>query len=165
MAQNTYKGLLIGIGVLIVIVGGFFWLNSYIYEEKQGEIPEIIGENLEGEADPSRMTLGMTEWRWIRTEYNDGREVRPKREGDFTLTFSDDGSVAVKTDCNHMGGKYEARAGTITFSDMFTTLMYCEGSQEAEFSRMLGDAAMYHFTSRGELILDLKFDSGSVTFR
>lgn len=165
MPPNTHKGLLIGIGVLLVILGGFFWINSYIYNEKQGETPEIIGENLEGEADPSRMTLGMTEWRWIRTLYNDGREVRPKREGAFSLTFSDDGSVAVKTDCNHMGGKYEASGGTITFTDMFTTLMYCEGSQENEFSSMLGEVATYRFTSRGELILDLKFDSGSMTFR
>jgi len=43
--------------------------------------------------------------------------------------------------------------------------MYCEGSQESDFASLLGNTVEYHFTSRGELILDLKSNSGSVTFR
>lgn len=123
------------------------------------------GENMEGEADPSRMTLGMTKWNWISAQYNDGRRIAPKKQGAFTLTFKDDGTFSASTDCNGVGGEYTAKNGTITFTRMMSTLMYCEGSQETEFSKLLQDSAGYHFTSRGELVLDLKFDSGTVVFR
>ena len=48
---------------------------------------------------------------------------------------------------------------------MMSTLMFCEGSQEEEFTHILTNTSGYLFTSRGELILELKFDSGTVTFR
>ena len=48
---------------------------------------------------------------------------------------------------------------------MAFTKMYCEGSQESDFASLLESAQGYHFTSQGELILDLKFGSGSATFR
>lgn len=127
--------------------------------------PPLPGENMEGEADPSRMTLGMTKWNWISAQYNDGRKIVPKKQGSFTLSFKDDGTFSASTDCNGVGGEYVEKNGAITLSRMMSTLMYCEGSQEAEFSKLLQDTSGYHFTSRGELILDLKFDSGTVVFR
>jgi hypothetical protein len=45
------------------------------------------------------------------------------------------------------------------------TKMYCEGSQESVFTGLLENTHSYHFTSKGELIFNLKFDSGSVIFR
>jgi hypothetical protein len=48
---------------------------------------------------------------------------------------------------------------------MVGTLMYCEGSQESDFSKLLERAQGYLFTSKGELVLDLKFDSGTATFK
>lgn len=123
-----------------------------------------IGENPEGEADPSRMTLGMTTWKWMRALYNDGRVVAPQEAGVFTLTFAD-GRFSATTDCNSMSGEYSVSGNTITFGPIASTKMYCEGSQEGEFARLLQDSTSYHFTSRGELVLDLKFDSGTVVFR
>jgi hypothetical protein len=43
--------------------------------------------------------------------------------------------------------------------------MYCEGSQEADFSKSLMKASSYHFTTRGELVFDLKYDSGIMMFK
>ncbi len=40
-----------------------------------------------------------------------------------------------------------------------------EGSQEAEFLALLNNIQRYHFTSRGELIFDLKLDGGIAVFR
>lgn len=125
----------------------------------------IVEPDFEGEADPSRMTLGMKTWGWISALYNDGREVKPKNAGVFTLMFGSDGKFAATTDCNSMGGSYTFDADSITFSQIFSTKMYCEGSQESEFAALLEDTQGYHFTSRGELIFDLKFDSGSVIFK
>lgn len=126
----------------------------------------VVENNFEGEADPSRMSLAMKTWVWQSTLLNDESEIKPKQAGKFTLTFTADGTFAAVTDCNAMGGRYTAfEDGRITFSDIAQTLMACEGSQEAVFSGFLTNASSYHFTSRGELILDLKFDSGSVVLK
>lgn len=124
-----------------------------------------VAADFEGEADPERMTLTMKTWVWQKAEFNDGRTVVSAKPDAFALTFKEDGSLMVRTDCNNAGGQYATDGTVITFTDMATTLMYCEGSQESEFLQLLSDTSAFHFTNRGELILDLKFDSGTVTFR
>jgi len=125
---------------------------------------EVVS-NFEGEADPSKMDLSMKTWKWISVLYNDERFITPKQEGVFTLTLNKDQTFAATTDCNRMNGVYTAKDGIISFGQFTSTKMYCEGSQETIFSELIRDTSGYHFTSKGELILDLKFDSGSVTFR
>jgi heat shock protein HslJ len=125
----------------------------------------VVAENPDGEADPSRMTLSMKKWEWVKALYNDGRTITPKKAGVFTVTFREDGTFSATTDCNGIGGKYTAKDGVITFDSVFITEMYCEGSQDTLFARLVGDSTSYHFTGRGELIFDLKYDSGTVVFR
>jgi hypothetical protein len=48
---------------------------------------------------------------------------------------------------------------------MAATRMYCEGAQEAGFAELLANTASHFFTSGGELVLNLRFDSGSAVFR
>jgi heat shock protein HslJ len=123
-----------------------------------------VAQNFEGEADPSRMTLDMKPWVWVSTLLNDETVVTPKEPGSFVLTFAEDGTFSVQTDCNAMGGKYTVDESSIAFSEIVSTKMYCEGSQEGTFSEYLMNTSQYHFTARGQLILDLKFDSGTVEF-
>lgn len=162
------KRLLYALAAIIILIAGYF---LYMYwalgnDSAPGQVPnEIIGENPEGEADPSRMTLTMTTWRWQSALYNDGRVIRPNKAGAFTLTFMADGTFSATTDCNGSAGKYIATKDGLAFTEMASTLMFCEGSQETQFFQMLANTSGYHFTSKGELILDLKFDSGSVVFR
>ena len=125
----------------------------------------LVVENFEGEADPSRMTLGMKKWVWQSALYNDGRVVKPMRPDAFTLSFDGKGNFSATTDCNGVGGSYSTSGNSLTFGQMMSTLMYCEGSQESEFTELLSNTDSYLFTSKGELVLNLKFDSGSVTFR
>jgi heat shock protein HslJ len=124
-----------------------------------------VAQNFEGEADPARMTLDMKPWTWIRAVYNDGREIAPRQAEAFTLTFRADGTVAVTTDCNRMMGGYTTNGRELTFGNMAATRMFCADSQETEFSELLANTSSYSFMSRGELVLQLKFDSGSVVFR
>ena len=132
----------------------------------QNEENVIVGENPEGEADPDRMKLDMTTWNWVKTVYSDGKIVAPNLPDKFTLTFDTKAKTfSASTDCNGMGGEYTIVDNKITFDKMMSTLMYCEGSQEAEFSKMLTESSGFLFTSRGELVLTLKYDSGSVYFR
>ena len=142
-------------------IGKSIWL---ILDTETMQFGEVV-QNFDGEADPKRLKLDMKTWNWVRALYNDGREIIPKQPNKFTLTFLNDGRFSAGTDCNSMGGHYEAEKGTISFDQIVSTLMFCEGSQEAEFVNLLQDTQGYHFTSKGELVLDLKFDSGSVIFR
>lgn len=142
-------------------IGKSIWL---LLDSKTMQFGEVA-QNFEGEADPARMTLGMKKWNWVSTAYNNEQRVVPKKENIFSLTFKNDGSFSATTDCNGVGGNYEVNRNQITFSKMISTMMYCEGSQESEFLKMLRDTQSYHFTSKGELVFALKFDSGSFVFR
>lgn len=141
-------------------IGKSIWLLLDPESRQFGE----VAQNFEGEADISRMTLTMKNWQWVEAFYSDGRRVVPERPADFTLWFFPDGTFEITTDCNAVGGFYYLEGEQLTFSDMDSTLMYCEESQDAEFVSLLANTTSHHFTSRGELVLDLKFDSGSVTF-
>lgn len=124
-----------------------------------------VAPDFEGEADPARMSLEMTTWRWIRTDLVGGGERRPRASDRFTLRFAADGSFAATTDCNSVAGGYSVASGRIAFNEPFTaTRMFCADSQEAEFTALLAAAESYRFTSRGELVVGLD-DGGSAVFR
>lgn len=142
-------------------VGKSLWAKLNINTMQPGEVVQ----DFEGEADPGRMTLDMKTWTWVRTEMNDGSVIIPKNPEKFKLTFTDNKSFSASTDCNGVGGEYKVSGDKITFEKMMSTLMYCEGSQESIFSGYLQNTSSYLFTSKGELVLNLKFDSGSVIFR
>lgn len=133
------------------------------YDPVRMDFGEVV-QDFEGEADPSRMTLGMKKWVWISTLYNDERKVTPPSGGAFTVAFAD-ATVSIGTDCNTGSASYTTLGETISFGPIAATKKYCEGSQESDFFTMISNTSGYHFTSKGELILDLKFDSGSVVFR
>jgi heat shock protein HslJ len=161
------KKLLYAVAALGLVIAGYYLYMYWALGNDSVAQPDqpIVGENLDGEADPSRMSLTMTTWRWQNALYNDGREVKPSKPEAFTLKFKNDGTFSATTDCNGAGGNYVATGETLTFSGIVSTLMYCEGSTEGQFLELLTNTSGYHFTSRGELVLDLKFDSGSVVFR
>ncbi|MBP6857755.1 MAG: META domain-containing protein [Candidatus Pacebacteria bacterium] len=125
---------------------------------------EVI-QGFEGEADPAKMTLTMKKWNWVYTQYSDGKEVKPIAKDKFTLTLNKNNTFSATTDCNGGGGEYKTKGNEVTFSNMISTLMYCEDSQESDFKKMLNETQSYMFTSKGELVLLLKFDSGSVFFK
>lgn len=135
-----------------------------ILDPQSMQFGEVVAD-FEGEADPKVMTLGMKPWVWQQAIYNNGQEIIPEKKDAFTLTFTDANTVVIATDCNSAGGNYIAENNTIKFSDLRTTRMYCEGSQETEFLKLLQETQSFQFTSHGELIFDLKFDSGIVRFR
>jgi len=103
-------------------------------------------------------------WTWVTTTYNDDTVYTPNQADAFTITFTDEGRVQVTTDCNNMQGGYEVTDNRIEFSRMAATRMYCEGSQEDLFAKMLENVTSYFITDDGRLILELKYDSGSVVF-
>lgn len=121
--------------------------------------------NFEGEADPTKMTLFMKEWKWVKTTYNNDKEVFPIKKDVFLTIFTKEGNVLFKTDCNTMSAEYTISGDTISFGPITSTEMFCEGSQQDDFTKMVQDTERYMFTSRGELIILLKMDSGSIMFK
>ncbi|MCX6703584.1 MAG: META domain-containing protein [Candidatus Zambryskibacteria bacterium] len=141
-------------------VGKSVWLKLDLQTMQFGE----VAQNFEGEADPGKMTLGMKTWNWVNTTYNNDTTVKPKTNK-FALTFKTNGTFSATTDCNGVGGEYALNGNKITFTKMVSTMMYCEGSQEQEYSKMLSQVQNYLFTSKGELVLNLKLDSGMMVFK
>lgn len=142
-------------------VGKSLWFK---FDPKTMQLGEVV-QNFEGEADPSKMTLGMKKWNWISTIYNDGTRILPKNINKFSLTFKNDGTFSAATDCNGVGGEYKVTKNKIVLDKMMSTLMYCEGSQESDFSKALTQVDSFMFTSKGELVLEFKYDSGTMLFK
>lgn len=141
-------------------VGKSVWLLLDIKTMQFGEVVQ----KFEGEADPNKMTLDIKTWNWLKTTYNDDTTIKPKTNK-FALTLKADKTFSATTDCNGVGGEYTISGNKITFTKMMSTQMYCEGSQEQDYSKMLGEVQSYLFTSKGELVFVLKNDSGSMIFR
>lgn len=125
----------------------------------------IIADNFEGEADPATMSLTMKKWSWVTTNYSDDSTFKPKKDNTFSLTFLPDNTFTGTTDCNTVTGKYMVSKEKISLTLNESTKKFCEGSQEDDFTKILSELASYHFTSKGELIFDLTFDSGTATFK
>jgi heat shock protein HslJ len=102
-------------------------------------------------------------WVWYQT-VSDGVSITPQKPGVFTLVFGTDGRVTGTTDCNGFGGEYIVGSdGILTFEPFFTTLMYCEGSQEGSYNTILAQTTSYEIDSTGMLILS--GTAGAVYFK
>jgi heat shock protein HslJ len=124
-----------------------------------------VAQDFEGEANPNSIKLDMKTWTWV-SAMSDGNEVVPRQAEAFTLTFGSDGTFSATTDCNRVRGGYTTQGSELTFGEgMAATRMFCADSQETVFTALLAKTASYTFTSRGELVLQLADDSGSMTFR
>ena len=102
-------------------------------------------------------------WYWVETQYGDGQLITPNQE--FYLDFKANGIVNIGTDCNRVSGQYIEDRGLLSFSDIIMTEMYCEGSQEDVFLKMIPEVVSYFINKNNNLILELKYDAGSMIFK
>ncbi len=123
-----------------------------------------VAQNLESKVASLKVNLSSKTWNWISTSYGDGKIIKPVKQNKFSLTFKKDNTFSAATDCNGIGGEYSVNNNNIIFTNMMSTLMYCEGSQESDFTKMLNDTQSYLFTPKGELVLTMKYDTGSILF-
>jgi heat shock protein HslJ len=76
-------------------------------------------------AEPDQLLTGRT---WTLTSLISGDAVSSvPADVVATLAFGEDGSVDVMAGCNSGGGSYTVDADSISFSDVFTTKMACQG--------------------------------------
>lgn len=105
-------------------------------------------------------------WVWQGTKAtNEEDSVTPKKVGEFTLTFNaEEGMVSGATDCNNFFGPYTVSGNDIEFGALGSTQMFCEDSQESDFSSSVASSTSFSFDEEGDLQLYLADDGGVVEF-
>lgn len=142
--------------------GQAFWeQGGVVLIEKNGEVvfancqvkpaSEIIP------AATSTNELSGTQWVWIQTSFATASSIEPNAPEDFSITFSDNNRFSANTDCNNVGGGFVGgNDGAVSFSEMVSTLMACEGDvKEGEFVSQLSQVFSYRIEDE-ELTLSLK---------
>jgi heat shock protein HslJ len=82
----------------------------------------------------------------------------------YTIEFADDGTAAIKANCNQVGAEYEENESALSIVLGPATLAACPpGSLDVEFLRDLEGAAGY-LIDEDDLIIDIRFDTGTMRF-
>lgn len=128
---------------------------------KGGE--QIFSGNIGGQSDADKMIS--SKWIWQATS-EDGKIVEPKDKDKFTISFNtSDKTMNATTDCNTIFGPYTVNAANeITFGALGMTRMYCEGSQETEFSDGLSKVKKFYFNGSGALVLEFSSPDNYMLF-
>lgn len=117
--------------------------------------------------DPARAThnaLVDTSWEWLGVEYSDGESISPVRPDTFILNFTTKTAMSALTDCNSVRGVYQiGEERSINFSDLSSTRMFCEDSQEDVFQAVLQAAVGWRRVD-DQLLLILADGAGTSTF-
>ena len=104
------------------------------------------------------------EWHWRETRFSDGTEFVPADDARYTLTFSDDGMVHARADCNVANGSYTVSDDEIEIRIGAMTRAYCgPDSLSDTYVQQLGRVSRYSLRG-GILLLEFPFDSGTMRF-
>jgi para-nitrobenzyl esterase len=104
-------------------------------------------------------------WEWVSLT-TPVETVTPGEPQQYTLTFTREGRVAMRADCNRGNGTYVVGVDRrITFGLFALTRAACPpGSQSDRFVRDVGRSTSY-FVRNAELYLEMPVDSGTLRFR
>ncbi len=114
--------------------------------------------------DGAAPDLSGTVWQWQQTLMNDDAKFMPDKPFNYTVQFIAGGTVAVQADCNRVRGTYTVDGNAITIALGPSTRAACpHDSLGDRFAGQLVGAAIYFFR-RGDLYVDLRYDSGTMRF-
>ncbi len=103
-------------------------------------------------------------WMWQKVTYNDGNSVTANDPENFILAFEPSNRLSSTTDCNNLAGEYSVDGQNLSITNLASTMMYCDNSQESTYSQMLQDVSQYQIASDGTLELKLKTNGGVAVF-
>lgn len=120
------------------------------------------GSTAPGEAAAPKLA-GVT-WQWEAVqEGNQDTLTEIANPEAYTVTFNEDGTVAMKADCNVAAGTYTAEGESISVVVGPVTLAACgPDSLGAEFLINLTMAGTYLFDDEGKLVVNLVADAGNL---
>jgi heat shock protein HslJ len=103
-------------------------------------------------------------WKWEKTQFNNDTTVTVADPNRYLVEFLAGGRLAIKADCNQVGGRYTVDGNKLTIQLGPSTLVACPpDSQADEFLKQLTAVSSYLFAG-GKLVLELKLDTGGMTF-
>jgi heat shock protein HslJ len=104
-------------------------------------------------------------WQWsaMQETVPASQSVVPDPEN-YTITFNDDDTVAIKADCNNVGGNYKLDGSNLTITLGASTLMACgDASQDTIYLASLSKVNSYA-VENGQLQLKFPDDGGKMDF-
>jgi len=113
--------------------------------------------------EPATTLTGVT-WEWVSTVDPMGQTAAadPTR---YTIMFNDDGTAAIKADCNSVPATYITDGTNLSLELGPSTLVGCAAdTQDQLFLNGLGSVAAYTVED-GELFIALEADAGTLMFR
>ena len=106
-------------------------------------------------------TLTTNPWQWVGFT-SPVEQFKLDQPGNYLVTFQEDGTVAIKADCNNAGGSYTADDSSLEIKlGPMTTAACPPDSRGDQFVKLLGSAAKYFFAD-GKLFIDLMADGGTM---
>jgi D-alanyl-D-alanine carboxypeptidase len=98
-------------------------------------------------------------WQWVGFT-SPAEQFKLDQPQNYLVTFQNDGTVAIKADCNNASGAYTADAGSMTIKVGPATMAACpDKSRSEQFVKFLGSAAKYFFVDKA-LFVSLPADGG-----
>jgi heat shock protein HslJ len=171
--NNPNKGafgvvLLVAAALVLVAAGYYSYrsttdVNLAVDQGTNQNQPSGIGADTTVRQGVEQQVLGNTDWTWLRTEIAGG-QIMAAPVGKFVISFDGEGNMTSTTDCNSLSGTFEVNGNQLTFGPFISTLMYCDGSLEGEYSGQLSKTERYIIQGQGtELRLSLS-DGGVMIF-
>ena len=113
-------------------------------------------------AAPQPSLTGPT-WQWVSTT-TPAEVITVDNPTVYTILFNEDGTAAIKADCNNVGASYTISDSSLTIQLGPSTLAFCgEASLDQQFLTGLQSAAIYSF-QEGDLFIDMAADAGTMRF-
>jgi heat shock protein HslJ len=105
-------------------------------------------------------------WQWQEFQDSAGASnISVSDPDNYTLTLQEDGTAAIKADCNQVMWSYELDDSRLTFNTLGpSTLAACgDDSLDQVYLERLGNTATYVMAD-GKLHLNLRADAGNMVF-
>ena len=121
---------------------------------------------LPADVPATQADLTANPWQWVASVETlpASQSVVPDPKN-YTLTFADDDTVAIKADCNQVAGTYSLEGDALTIQLGPSTMAFCgEESLDQIYLAMLGQVDGAAMTGSGELRLLLADDAGHMQF-
>jgi uncharacterized lipoprotein YbaY len=140
------------------------WVVESTLDQTVAEIRGATTANAEEDGAMQANELVGVVWQWQGTTMSDDTVYTPEQPERYTLEFLPAGEVQFLADCNRGRGRYEVADNQLTILPGPMTLMACPpDSLDTEFLQGLQEISSY-FLQDGNLVLELKVDSGSMVF-
>lgn len=110
--------------------------------------------------------LEKKDWKWVKTIDAQGQVIEPVEEDAFVIKLNfDENKFTAKTDCNRFFGNFLIKNTSISFTNIGSTRMYCQGSQERVFIDQVEMADKYVLSKSGELVELIAADNSKIVLK